>query len=327
MIPSLSRTLAWLVCSAAGISPLLALPAHSSISIISRWQASPVLIQYVEFSPDGSLLVTADGGGVGALWQTTGKRVAVLKGQRAPMFRAHFHPSKRTLTTTGYDGTGWIWNTQGQLVERFQFHQAATADTYELADSFAPARFVSSSDDGTVVFHDQGGKAIWSHQFSGTTRQLRPSSLGNLIAASSDNGQLHLVEWAGHNATTVHSYQTPHGRINLLRFSPDQQQIAVAGTSGTVSLFSRQGAPQIRVQASDRGWSRGVAFCNSPQGDTFITIGDDGSLRQWSADGKLISSLLLSPQSVLTGVDCKRGGNEAVVVNASGELWMISVRP
>lgn len=327
MITSFSRALRWLVCSAAGLSPLLALPAHSSLSILAQWQASQVLIQSVEFSPDGSLLVTADGGGVGGLWQTTGKRVAVLKGQRAPMFRAHFHPTKSTLITTGYDGTAWIWNKQGQLVERFQFHQAATADAFELADTFAPARFVSSSDDGTVVFHDQGGKAIWSHQFTGTTRQLRPSSLGNLIAASSDNGQLHLVEWAGHNAISVRSFQTPFGRINLLRFSPDQQQIAVAGTTGTVSLFSRQGEPQFHVQASDRAWSRGVAFCNSPQGDTLITIGDDGSLRQWSTDGKLLSALLLSPQSALTGVDCKRGGNEAVVVNASGELWMISVRP
>ena len=324
---SLTALNRWIIgCSVGAIAVLSQLPCRASLVLEANWQASPVLLQFVEYSPDGEMLVTADGGGVGQLWSINGKSVAILKGQRAPMFRAHFNADGQSLITTGYDGSGWIWSRTGQLLERTQLHRAATADVFFLpATPSAAAGLVSSSDDGTVVLHDGQGERLWSAQFSGTTRQLRPSAAASIIAASSDNGQIHLLTPAkDRRSASVRSFQTPHGRINLLRFSPDGSQLAAAGTDGTVSLSSLNGNLQQRIKASDSGWSRGMSYCPGAT-TTLLTIGDDGTLRQWSQQGQLISSLALSPNQALTAVDCSPHGRQAAVVNAAGQLWLIAV--
>lgn len=291
------------------------------------WQASEVLVQYVEYAPDGRHVLTADGGGVGELWTTQGRSLAVLKGQRAPMFRAHFSVDGQSLITTGYDGSAWIWSRGGQPLQRLQLHRAATADAYLLAPtSTAPAGLVSSSDDGTVVLRDNQGAVLWSASFSGTTRQLRISPGGGLIAASSDNGQIHLITPdPQRRSATVRSFQTPHGRINLLRFSPDQRQLAASGSDGTVSISDLNGRLLRRLRVTEKGWSRGVSYCVGSPSPTLLSIGNDGTLRQWSDQGRLLSTLKLSPRAPLTAVDCSPSGRQAAVANAAGQLWLVGV--
>jgi len=319
------RWIAALGLSAAALGCPLA--SRAALTPQSSWQASQVLVQYLEYAPDGTLLVTADGGGVGELWTTRGTSVAVLKGQRAPMFRAHFSADGQSLITTGYDGSAWIWSRSGQELQRLQLHRAATADAYLLSPTAtAPAGLVSSSDDGTVVLHDSQGSTLWSASFSGTTRQLRPTSSTGLIAASSDNGQIHLITPdPQRRSATVRSFQTPHGRINLLRFSPDQRQLAAAGIDGTVSIYNLDGRLLQRLRVSEKGWSRGLSYCAGSPSPSLLSIGNDGTLRQWSPQGTLITSLQLSPQSPLTAVDCSPNGRQAAVANAAGRLWLVGV--
>ena len=316
----------------AGLAALLAAcalapSARAALRVQTSWQASPVLLQYVEFAPDGAELVTADGGGVGQLWRTDGQSVAVLKGQRAPMFRAHFSGDGQQLVTSGYDGSAWVWSRSGQRLQRLQLHRAATADVFLLPPTpQASAALVSGSDDGTVVLRNRQGELLWSAQFSGTTRQLRPNASATLIAASSDNGQIHLVTPAAdRRSATVRSFQTPHGRINLLRFSPDQRQVLAAGTDGTVSLSALNGTLQRSLKVTDVGWARGMSFCGATPQASLLTVRDDGTLRQWSPQGRLLSSLDLSPKVPLTAVDCSGNGRQAAVVNAAGQLWLVAV--
>ena len=317
------------VARLSGLLAACALPlqARAELRVETSWQASSVLLQYVEFAPDGALLVTADGGGVGQLWRTDGQSVAVLKGQRAPMFRAHFSGDGQQLITSGYDGSGVVWSRSGQRLQRLQLHRAATADVFLLPPTpTATAALVSGSDDGTVVLRNREGELLWSAQFSGTTRQLRPNPSATLIAASSDNGQIHLVTPAAdRRSATVRSFQTPHGRINLLRFSPDQRQLAAAGTDGTVSLSALNGTLQRSLKVTDVGWARGMSFCGTTPQASLLTVGDDGTLRQWSPQGHMLASLSLSPKVPLTAVDCSVNGRQAAVVNAAGRLWMLAV--
>lgn len=317
------------VARLSGLLAACALPlqARAELRVETSWQASSVLLQYVEFAPDGALLVTADGGGVGQLWRTDGQSVAVLKGQRAPMFRAHFSGDGQQLITSGYDGSGVVWSRSGQRLQRLQLHRAATADVFLLPPTpTATAALVSGSDDGTVVLRNREGELLWSAQFSGTTRQLRPNPSATLIAASSDNGQIHLVTPAAdRRSATVRSFQTPHGRINLLRFSPDQRQLAAAGTDGTVSLSALNGTLQRSLKVTDVGWARGMSFCGATPQASLLTVGDDGTLRQWSPQGHMLASLSLSPKVPLTAVDCSVNGRQAAVVNAAGRLWMLAV--
>lgn len=305
----------------------LATPAAAELRLVREWKAAPVFLQHVEFSPDSSLLVTASGGGVAQLWTLAGQRGSELKGQRAPMFKAHFRSDGKELITTGYDGSAWIWSLNGERLRHLSFHRAATAEARFLsANAISPAGFVSSSDDGQVVIRDPDGQPIWSRLFTGTARQFVINQDANLIIASTDDGQLHLIRpSANRRSASVRTLQTDHGRINRIAFSPDQTQFAVAGVDGSVTIWKLNGQSLQRLPASSSGWSRGAVYCPTRSGG-LLTIGDDGMLKQWSPSGLLIDSLRLSPHASLTSVDCSSNGQLASVVSSKGDLWLVSVR-
>jgi len=305
----------------------LASPAAAELRLLRDWKASPVFLQHVEFSPDSSLLVTASGGGVAQIWTLSGVRGAELKGQRAPMFKAHFRSDGQELITTGYDGSAWIWSLNGERLRSLSFHRAATAEARFLpANSTSPAGFVSSSDDGQLVIRGPDGQPRWSRLFTGTARQFVINQDADLIIGSTDDGQLHLINPSNdRRSATVRTVKTNHGRINRIAFSPDQTRFAVAGVDGSVTIWGLNGQSLQRLPASSSGWSRGAVYCPSRSGD-LLTIGDDGTLQQWSPNGSLIDSLRLTRQASLTSVDCSSNGELASVVSSKGDLWLVSVR-
>jgi centriolar protein POC1 len=316
------RPLAFL---ALGLS-LFCQPAFAGLRLIRHWQASPVLLQHVEYSPGGTSLLTASGAGIAQLWQLNGQPGPVMQGQRPPMFNAHFNGVGDQIVTTGYDGSVWIWDSQGQRLYAHALHQAAVAEArfFDGPSGFGPG-LITSSDDGQFVIRHANGAPLWSTQFSGTARQFSISPSSDLIVASSDDGQLHLIRpHPAAKTASVTSLQTPHGRINQVSFSPDARQFAVAGKDGTVSIWTRDGTPKFSLQASRSGWSRGAAYCaTSPS--VLLTIGDDGNLMEWSRTGQLLGSLRLSQTSSLTSIDCSPAGRHVSIVGSQGELWLVAI--
>lgn len=225
--------------------------ALASLEIIRSWKASPVLLQSVEFSPDGKKLLTASGGGIAQLWSLNGAPGPIMEGQRPTMFYAHFNNQGSRILTTGYDGSAWLWNNKGKLLHKFSLHNAAVADARFVGDH---GSFVSSSDDGQVVVRNSQGMATWTGIYPGTARQLAVTPKGNLVVSSSDNGVLHVI----HNNTAeakarTTSIQTPHGRINQISIDLEITKIAAAGKDGTVSIWDFQGTMLNRLKATTKG--------------------------------------------------------------------------
>jgi WD40 repeat protein len=244
------------------------------------------------------------------------------------MFNAHFNAVGDQIVTTGYDGSVWIWDSHGQRLHAHSLHQAAVAEARFLdgPSGFGPG-LITSSDDGQLVIRDANGAPLWSTQFSGTARQFSISPSSDLIVASSDDGQLHLIRPLPTAKTaSVTSLQTSHGRINQVSFSPDARQLAVAGKDGTVSVWTGDGTPMFSLQASRSGWSRGAAYC-ATRPSVLLTIGDDGNLMEWSRTGQLLGSLRLSPTSSLTSIDCSPAGRHVSIVGSQGELWLVAITP
>jgi WD40 repeat protein len=66
----------------------------------------------IEFSPDGTLLLTAGADGAVRLWEPgTGTEVRSLTGHLGPVNAAHFSPDGTTVVTGGSDGTVRLWDT------------------------------------------------------------------------------------------------------------------------------------------------------------------------------------------------------------------------
>ena len=304
----------------------LCLPSQAALQLQQTWKAAPVLLQHVEFSPDGNAVLTASGGGVAQLWSLDGTAGPQFQGQRPPMFNAHFSADGREIITTGYDGTAWVWTVAGQKLRSYPLHRAAVAEArFYPASAAAAAGLISSSDDGQVVVRDGNGQPLWSGLYPGTARQFSLSPDGQFIVASSDSGQLHVIRpSANRRQARVQSIQTPHGRINQLAFSPDSTLLVAAGTDGKVTLWTTGGQPLLSLTASSRGWSRGAVFC-SAGANAVLTIGDDGTLRSWSRSGRLMESLVLSTSSALTSLDCSADGRRAVVSGSQGEVWLLNL--
>jgi WD40 repeat protein len=69
----------------------------------------------VAFSPDGSLLATAQGDG-GVLWETaTGTMLTRLSGHRGSLAALAFSPDGGTLVTSGGDTTLLVWRVTSLL--------------------------------------------------------------------------------------------------------------------------------------------------------------------------------------------------------------------
>jgi len=81
----------------------------------------------IEFSPDGSLLLTAGADGTVRLWEPeTGTEVASLSGHLGPVNAAHFSADGQTIATGGADGTVRLWEVSSGT-EKLMLQEAGSA--------------------------------------------------------------------------------------------------------------------------------------------------------------------------------------------------------
>ncbi|MBF2047043.1 MAG: caspase family protein [Elainella sp. C42_A2020_010] len=109
---------------------------------------------------------------------------------------------------------------------------------------------------------------------------------GQWIASAGEDGMVAVWNWQGQKQA---EWDTGQGRIANLSFSPDSQQLAVAG-GNTVRLWTLQGQP-LALFAGHTDMVKGLSF--SPDGQLLATSGRDLTVRLWNLQGQ--------PLAVLTG--------------------------
>jgi WD40 repeat protein len=96
-------------------------PAEYDHNVIQIWDAkmnsvkmeleghSNIILAFA-FSPDGSLLVSADGSGAIFVWDiASGKQIAALQANGRPVRDVAFSPDGKLIATGGYDGVVRLW--------------------------------------------------------------------------------------------------------------------------------------------------------------------------------------------------------------------------
>lgn len=152
------------------------------------------------------------------------------------------------------------------------------------------SRLAAGGDDGEVLVYDLAGRRIL----------FRLAARGPVTALGiSPDGALLVVGWKGRELDVV-NLATGRGIRRLgplpgiprhLAFSPDGEQLAVAGQAQGVTIFDLRGArPSSRVLRGHTSWVNGVAF--SPDGRRLAGAGWDHAVRVWDlATGRLEHSL------------------------------------
>jgi len=254
----------------------------------------------VAFSPDGSILATADGDGTVRLWDVATRRQIgtplTADSDRSGDLSLHaalgvaFSPGGKILATLGADMTVRLWD----VTTRRQIGATMLAGS---ADASFPTDFeLAFSPDGTILATAGGGGTLllWNvgtHRLIGAPRIAVGTPSDNFItgvAFSPDGGVLATAGWDG----TVRLWDMRTGRqtgspitdsgdrqFTGVAFSPDGDILATAGSAGT-RLWSVTTHQQIGSAIAVPSGTISVAF--SPDGNVLATAGYDGTTRLWA---------------------------------------------
>jgi WD40 repeat protein len=116
--------------------------------LLHRLRGHRSVVNDVEFSPDGSLLVTASNDHDARIWDvSSGRLLHVLRGHFFPVWRASFSPNGRWIVTASQFTAG-LWNVAtGQLVLYLREHERPlTAATFSPDGNWV----LTASEDGTA---------------------------------------------------------------------------------------------------------------------------------------------------------------------------------
>ncbi|MFO1095472.1 MAG: protein kinase [Planctomycetaceae bacterium] len=232
-------------------------------------------IESVDFSPDGSSVLTASLDGNVRLWDAFGHSLMPPITIRAPVHSARFSPDGKQFATASADGNVQLWDPgTGRAVG-----QPLTHSSEVLKTCFSPdgRRLATICADNTA--------RLWD-----LSRELQigqPMSHGEIIGvpisvsvAFSDDGAKLLTSihgksahiWDGHTAEPL-GQPLPHdGLIMAAEFNPDASRVATCGQDGAVRLWNAESCVLIGEPLRQESGVFDVRF--APDGTRFAVGGE-----------------------------------------------------
>jgi WD40 repeat protein len=293
----------------------------------------------VAFSPDGTLLATADWDGTVRLWNPATSRPVgsplTLSGDGVGTADVAFSPDGKLLASAVSLGPGQLWD----AATRRPVGSPLPANTTDTTGTSGGTGVVAFSPDGKLLATagSDGTVQLWNPATSqpagvplhavrsGAVNGVAFSPDGTLLASADSDGTVRL--W---NPATGHAVGTPlravrGGAVDGVAFSPDGKVLASADSDGTVRLWNpatRQptGAPLLALSG---GGVDGVAF--SPDGTLLASADSDGTVRLWNpATGHAVGTPLRAVRSgVVDGVAFSPDGKILASADSDGavRLW------
>ena len=221
------------------------------------------IVEHVEFSPDGSRLLTASHDGTARLWDIDGVLTTTLRHRYPPVF-AVFSPDGTRAVTGGGDAVAHVWD----VASGREIATIKTGGGPLQHAAFSPdGRLVATaSSDGRILLWDaESGREtarLEGHRSSVVDVQFSPS--GDLLASASADGTARL--WDASTGAEL-AVLKANGILRKALFSPDGQLVLTALNDGTARLWKTDGSevqgllPGMKIGSPRRpsapmdGWS------------------------------------------------------------------------
>ncbi|THU86866.1 WD40 repeat-like protein [Dendrothele bispora CBS 962.96] len=252
--------------------------AGKALRQLGFW-STPLGIECLSLSPDGSILATGLENGDIITWDTkTGL-------QKGVPFQGHmaFSPDGERIVSGSHDDTVRVWNARTGAPEGdpFQGHSIGVTSV-----AFSPdgERIVSGSHDNTVslrVWNARTG-APEGDQFQGhnsgvTSVAFSPD--GERIVSGSMDSTVRVWN-ARTGAPEGDPFQGHSSWVTLVAFSPDGERIVSGSVDCTVRVWNaKTGVPEGDPFQGHSSWVPSVAF--SPDGERIVTGSHDNTVRVW----------------------------------------------
>jgi WD40 repeat protein/transcriptional regulator with XRE-family HTH domain len=301
--------------------------------------ADPSTVHGMAFSPNGTLLASADGDGTVRLWNPATSRAVgapLHASAQWGVFGVAFSPDGTLLASADGDGTVRLWNPATRHPVGAPLHASGrtTARYGVRAVAFSPngKLLASAGADGTVrlwnpaTSHPVGAPLHASAQWGVFGVAFSPD--GKLLASTGGDGTVRLWNPATGQPVgkTIQTSVGPFGGHGAVAFSPDGKLLAIGSGDGTVRLWNpatgRPADPPYQTGAVYGVF--GVAF--SSDGKLLASAGADGTVRLWNpATGQPVGAPLLAGNvyNSALGVAFSPGGKLLASAGADGtvRLW------
>ena len=228
------------------------------------------------WSPDGRLLVVADGKDLAIVSAATGRERMRLGGHKRLVVSVAVAPDGATLASASLDKTVRLWNsTNGKLLRTLEGHEDTV---WSVAFSPDGAMLASASGDKTVrLWIAATGKLLRKLEgHAAAVRSVAFSPDGGMLASASSDKSVRF--WRTSTGEPVHpftrSFGHHSGEVMDVVFSPDGAKIASASLDKTVRLWPSSMKVLSREVLRLDGRIRAVAF--SADGARFaLTYGNN----------------------------------------------------
>ncbi len=283
-------------------------------------------VNFAEFSPDGSLVVTASDDKTARVWDVeTGEPQGPPLEHPAGVNHARFSPDGNLVVTGSKDGKGriWEWSTGRNLIPPLVHKQSILRVSFSPDGSLV---ITTSRDHCAGIWDAKTGERLHHLHHKGSVTQAAFSPNGQKVITASSDAKAAI--WEARSGKKIFTLQ--HGRgIHHAEFSPDGNLAVTASDDGTAQVWNvstgEKASPPLKhdlgaVYATFSADSRRVAtaswsptgrvwdavagneitppldhkYCQysvkfSPDGRYVVTAGGDGTARVWdSRSGKQV---------------------------------------
>ncbi len=292
--------------------------------LLQAWQTDsfkPQRVNSVVFHPDGQQVLSVGESGLVQSWSLSGKPINQWRGSSAPIYYLSVSPDGEKIFTVSEDRIMRLWDSRGKLLSSLQDQEGLIS-----SGSFHPDRPL------LLTTHIDGNLSLWNlrsqrHQVWQTQHQstwglaLSPNSAA--IATGGADGQVRIWSAVGQ---LMRSLSTESSGINAVSFSHQGQRLLAAGQGGIAQLWPFKTAQDdlhpVQIQ-TEQGSVNAVGW--HPTDAFWITGGDDGTLKRWDEQGKLVNSIQVS-KSPLWSVSYSPNGEQIATAGRDGRIRIWSSR-
>lgn len=222
----------------------------------------------------------SDGKDESSTWTVTEQ--AHLKGHKARLCRAAFHPMKRHVATTSFDHSWRLWDIETNQ-EMLLLQDGHWKEVYGVG--FHPDGSLCATTDfaGVVQVWDlRTGKSI--RHFLGHAKRVLNAEFhpvnGFQLATSGDDGTIKI--WDLRRRKLAASIPAHSNLVTQLRFDPDGgEYLASSSFDGAVKLWSTRNWKMLNSLQGHEGKVAGVDVLTSGNTKSIVSCGFDKTLKMW----------------------------------------------
>jgi WD40 repeat protein/energy-coupling factor transporter ATP-binding protein EcfA2 len=232
-------------------------------------------VNSVDFSPNGTFLVSGSNDRLPRLWQVNNLELTVLPGHQGKVYKAAISSDKsRVITESGDDSKIMFWK-DGQLIKEKE------------SGIFDVARF-SGQETIAIAGNDNIRLLDWQGRQKGI-----PLPISDVVFMSlSPRNEVAVINNSDQQAK-IWNFQTQRKRIlpeqgvDVVRFSPDGELIATASFNGQIKIWNLEGQP-IKKLESDLKTILDLRFTSSNQ--ELVAASENGKIVRWNLESNQVQS-------------------------------------